>query len=282
MSRLLSVTLLEVYALVLALVQHVRGVRSDEAVSLLNIPVFDPPLIRTILHRTEFLSFGDFFWRLVFATILIQSVWFIYETAHGLPQRLKKTLCGAWLLSASLILSAGALSMASIAALFGLLLALLLTMEQDLKIGGLLARFKRYLKAERTPARAMRFVHDVLHHNDERLAFLIGCLWLAAMFTAYQALLYFPIVVLLLLRTKTPHWKKILYFYSPLLLLLCYTLRNPLLLLSFVQNFTRDLHAPRSQWSAEASAGRNEPVRCAAGHGNGAPHDRGNAHLISD
>lgn len=229
MPRIVIVLLLQAYAVVFALWQNMNGVRSEEAISLLNIPSRDPPLIRTILHRTEFITWGDFFWRIVFATLLIQAVWFIYETAHGLSKKFRLLLCGAWLFSASLILNAGTVTTTQLTALQALLFILLLTMEQDTKTGGLLTRFKRYIKAEKEPSAIMHFLHDVLHGNDERLAFLVGSLWLLSLFTSFSIILFFPIVVLLLLRSDTPHWKKILYFWSPVFLLIAYTLRNPLL-----------------------------------------------------
>jgi hypothetical protein len=225
------VILLELYALVMAFLRQISGVRTDEAKYLLNIPYPHPPLVRWILHRTEFLSFQDVLWRVVFATLIVQAVWMIYEVAHGLPKTLRVLLCAMWLLSAGCIASVGTIMMAPLTALQALGFILLLTNEQE-QSSGILVRLKRFVARRRYPHAFVLWCHDALSQRDERFALFVSVAWIASLFTALQALLFFPIVLLLLWRTSIPPWLRVLYFFLPIILLGAYMLRNPLLLAS--------------------------------------------------
>ena len=70
MQRILIILLLEGYAILLAGMQGVAGVRTDEAKYLLNIPYPHPPFARWIIGQTEWMTYQEMFWRIVFATIL--------------------------------------------------------------------------------------------------------------------------------------------------------------------------------------------------------------------
>lgn len=62
----------------------------------------------------------------------------------------------------------------------------------------------------------------------------VGLFWTASLFTAYQAAVFVPIVIVLLRRIGVSGWKRWLYWLGPLLLLGLYTLTNPLILATVV------------------------------------------------
>jgi hypothetical protein len=99
MRRLMSFIGLEFYSFALAGVRHVGGVHTDEAKYLLNIPYPHPPLARWILHWTELIPFQELLWRIVFATLLIQAVFFVWDMARMRTREERFTLCGLWLFS---------------------------------------------------------------------------------------------------------------------------------------------------------------------------------------
>lgn len=191
--RFLWFILFEVYALVLALVQLHNGVRTDEAKYLLNIPYPHPPLARFLLHLVDGWIYQELFWRIVFATFLVQAVWFLIDLAGDLKPVARGALGASWLFSAAVILQAGTVMMAPLTALEMLLFLFLLLRDDTTKHAG-----------------------------------LIGLLWLASLFTAYQAVLFFPIVIALLHRYNGTRARKMAAFFVPVALLALYTLSNPL------------------------------------------------------
>lgn len=198
MQRLKHVLWLELYALILASMRFLGGVHTDEAKYLLNIPYPHPPLARFMLHLTDGWPGQEFFWRLVFATLLVQAVWLLLTLSADLRSKARTALAVSWLACSALLLQAGSIMMAPLTAL-----------------------------------QALLFVFLLLRTDDERNdAGVIGLLWLTSLFTAYQIVLFFPIVWVLLRRTTSTRRVQIACFVLPILTVGVYTLSNPLALAS--------------------------------------------------
>lgn len=202
MSRFLIFAGLQAYALGMALYQwSLQGVRTDEAKYLLDIPYPQPPLGRFILGWTEVLPFQELLWRIVIASLLVHSVFLIWRMASKTSRTSRFFLCLAWLLSAAVLIQMGTIMMAPVTAVQGLILVAL---------------------AYFLPLRGSRWV-----------PFGIALLWLASLFTAYQAVLYVPLVIDALRRAKTSWKEQILYVLGPVILVFAYAFTNPLIIASF-------------------------------------------------
>ncbi|MDD5623351.1 MAG: hypothetical protein PHI23_01420 [Candidatus Peribacteraceae bacterium] len=200
MRRFLTFVGLEVYAVFLAFLQSLHGVSTDEAKYLLDIPYPHPPLVRWVLGLTDGFAQQEIFWRVVFATLLVQALWLVVAFLPREHRQGRLVLALLWLSSAGMFLQAGAILMAPLTALQALLFSWLL------------------LRVE----------------SPERFAGWIALLWLASLFMAYQILLFLPVVFLLFWRMRMSPWTKALLFGAPLLLLVLYTLTNPLIPASMV------------------------------------------------
>ncbi|MFA6523279.1 MAG: hypothetical protein WCS85_02835 [Candidatus Peribacteraceae bacterium] len=212
MRKLTLIAVLEAYALFLAWVQSLHGVLTDEAKYLLNIPYPHPPLIRSILSLTTALSVQEMLWRIVFASLLVQAVWIVWEIGRGLSGEQRFVLGGSWLLSAALVLQAGTIMMAPLTALEGLVFVAL------------------YVAAETTS-----------RSRIPRSPFLIGVLWLASLFTAFQAVLYLPLVFAMFRKMRVSVMEMIIYIIGPMVLAALFALAEPLILASFVNVGTKDV-----------------------------------------
>lgn len=197
--------LLEIYALSLVFLQLPGGIRTDEAKYLLSIPYPHPPLLRTIMAWTDFLPFHEFFWRFLFASLCVQAVRFLWDLGDVLTRPRRICLSIAWLLSSALILQAGSIMLAVPCALFGLV-----------------------------------FVWLALHPMPSKKTSFIALVWLSALFTTYQSVLFAPLVFVVLLRSHASRTRAMGYFFLPLLLLALYTCTNPLILASMAQASTQD------------------------------------------
>jgi len=194
MRRLPIVIGLQCYAILLAAVQAMGGVRTDEAKYLLNIPYPHPPLARWILSQTEIFPFQEWFWRIIFATTLVYAVWFVWgmHRKSGKEQRL--LVCGLWLLSAAVLLQSGSIMMAPLTAL-----------------------------------QALVFVWLLSRKDNSPYAELIAMFWFASLFTAYQAILFMPLTIEVFRRMHISPSQKVMSVGLPLLALAFYTLTNPLI-----------------------------------------------------
>ena len=201
MQRILIILGLEVYAAVLAILQSLGNVRTDEAKYLLNIPYPHPPLARWILSLTESFPFQEFFWRIAFASFIVQAAWLVWSMAKDLAKHERTMLCACWLLSAAVIFQAGSIMMAPLTGLQGLLFVWL-WVRSDFK--------------------------------SRHLGGWIALLWMVSVFTAYQGALLFPLVIGLLRRAKFSWLSTIFITGIPFALLALYTLVNPLSLASLV------------------------------------------------
>jgi hypothetical protein len=204
MRRLITVISLEFYALLLAAWQMHVGVRTDEAKYLLDIPYPHPPLGRFIFNLLDGWAYQELFWRVVLATLMIQSVWLIVDMLKD--SRLTARIAGAacWLLSAAVVLQAGTVMMVVVTALQALVLVWLLLREKPVQ------------------------------------PYLLALFWLGCLFTAYQAVLFIPLVLVLLWKANIGIRRMFLLFCVPLALLALYTLTNPLVIASMVNQVGKD------------------------------------------
>lgn len=199
---------LEAYAVLLAWLQG--GIRTDEAKYLLSIPYPHPPLARWLLSL-----FDGFAWqagaaRILFASLVVQAVWIVWKMAGGMPRLSRYALAAAWLLSWGVLSQAGAVMMAPLTALQGLL-----------------------------------FLWLFIRHDDATpFAGIIALFWLASLFTAYQAALFFPIVLAIFWKMKLPAWQRLAFFLVPIILLCIYTPTNPFALASMLNLAGKDGAVP--------------------------------------
>lgn len=215
MRRLILCIGLELYAAALSFVQFLNGVHTDEAKYLLNIPYPHPPLARFILHVLDGFTYQEFFWRFVFASLCVQTVWLAIRLSCTAKPSVRIAVAGCWLLSAAILLQAGTIMMAPLTAIEASILIYWWLQTDD----------------------------------DKNNAGFIALFWLASLFTAYQAILFAPIAYALLRRQTQSWWLCLLYFLVPVGLLALYTLTNPLVPASIlvhsgdaISPFTRLLH----------------------------------------
>ncbi len=212
MRRVKTITLFwlfELYALVLAILQMPGGLRTDEAKYLLNIPYPHPPLLRWIMGWTASVPYHEFFWRFIIASIVVQTVWYIFDLGEVLTRPRSIALAVAWLLSAPVVLQGGSIMMTVLAAVFGML-----------------------------------FVWFALHPKATDVPAIIACVWLVSLFTVYQSILYAPLVLYSLARSKTNIVWVGIFFLIPILLLGLYSFTNPLALASMVNVSVQDIPIP--------------------------------------
>lgn len=203
MRRIFLILGLQVYAIVLALLHATGGVLTDEAKYLLNIPYPHPPAARWILSQLDALAFQEILVRILFATLMVQAVWILWDMAKDLPRSKRFLLAVLWLLSGGVLLQAGTVMMAPLTALEALM-------------------FLWMMQRKISPM-------------------WVGLFWLLSLFTAYQAVLLLPIVVSCLHKQKCSLRMSAFYICVPIVLLVLYTLTNPLIPASMVSHSNRDL-----------------------------------------
>lgn len=201
--------LLEAYAFALAFLQVPGGVRTDEAKYLLSIPYPHPPLVRSLMAWTSGLTHHEFFWRMIVASLCVQAVWLIADLGDVLTRPRKQALCFAWLLSSALVLQGGTIVLSVLSALFGLI-----------------------------------FLWFALHPEPAKKPSFVALLWLASLFTAYQSVLFVPLVFSAMFRSRTHKLLAVAYVVLPLALLGLYTFTNPLILASMSQVSSQDAVIP--------------------------------------
>jgi len=201
MRKVIVAAGLQLYALGLAVAQTMPAVRTDEAKYLLDIPYPHPPLIRSLLASTTSWPWQEFFWRAVFATLVVQGVWMLLRLAKNLPREQTLILGVSWVAGGAVLLQAGTIMMAPLTAL-----------------------------------EALAFVAIALSHKrlSPNQTFWVGALWLVSLLTAYQAVLFAPLVIAILWQSQTPRWQQALYFLGPLIVAGLFALYEPTVLASFV------------------------------------------------
>jgi hypothetical protein len=160
----------------------------------MNIPYPHPPLVRWILEATDGWQHQELFWRIVFASLLTHGTWLVWDMARKLHKDQRVTLCGLWLFSGAMLLQAGTLFMPTITAVQTLFLCWMLSRKDILK----------------------------------KWSALIALLWLEMLFTAYQGILFAPLIYIALLSSGIAPWKRWSTFLAPIALLALYTPTNPL------------------------------------------------------
>lgn len=206
---LVSILCLEILALALALAQMSVGLVSDEAKYLLSISYPHPPLLRSILGWTASMPMHEFFWRFVFASFLLQAVWFVWDLGDVLTRPRRIVLAASWLLSSAVIVQSGMIVMATASALSGLL-----------------------------------FLWWTLHPAPPKKPAMLACLWLVALFSSYQSFLFAPLVFSALWRFEKSRMKIFLYFILPIVLLAFYSLTNPYALVLMFKISGQDMVLP--------------------------------------
>lgn len=204
MRRLLTIIGLEVYAVFLAIHQLSIGVRTDEAKYLLNIPYPHPPFARFIISLFDGWQYHEIAWRIIFATLVIQSVWFFYDLVKHEKRSLQIAIMGSWLLSSAVILQSGTVMMAVLTALQAVVLIWV---------------FLRRESAE---------------------PHVVALFWLTSLFTAYQAVLFGPLVLAIFLRSRIGIARSLLLVGAPVFLLFLYTLINPFVPASMFNHVEKD------------------------------------------
>lgn len=202
MRKVIAAIALEFYALCLAGLQLWGGVRSDEATYLLNIPYAHPPLLRWMLGSTSGIPGQELFWRIASATALIQAVWVVWFMARGFLDEQRSTLVILWLTTASLVLGAGSIAVAPLSALEGLFFLLCLS------------EFQRGWRPSQWQAAGL------------------ACCWLVFLLTAYQAVVFLPLVAALLWQVSTTAHRRLLYIAGPMLVAFLFFLAEPRLVAS--------------------------------------------------
>jgi hypothetical protein len=201
-ARLITIVGVQLYALLLAVFQWHIGVRTDEAKYLLDIPYPHPPLARWILSLLDGWQYQEIFWRVVFATLAVQSVWLVLDLVRTARPSVRLAVSLCWLLSAAIIMQAGTIMMAVLTALQALVFVWLFLRDRE-PVGR---------------------------------SHLIALFWLGSLFTAYQAVLFAPLMWAILGRAKTSVLKRAVLIGLPLVLLGLYTLSNPLAAASLVSH----------------------------------------------
>lgn len=191
---------LELLAILLAQCQSLGEVRTDEAKYLLNVPYPHPPLLRWVMSTTESLELQEMLWRVLFATLFIQAVWLVWDMGRRMPLEDRAALCAGWLLSAAVLTQAGTVMLAPVTAVQALVFLWLRSRPEVVR----------------------------------KLPFAVGLLWLASVFTAFQAVLFLPIVWSALRRSGQSRAVTSLYAFGPVVLLALWSLSNPLALATMV------------------------------------------------
>lgn len=200
------VLLIELYAVVLACLQMGNGVRTDEAKYLLNIPYPHPPLGRFIISSLSGWQYQEIFWRIVLATLLVQLVWLWLKLVADLRPGARFAVAICWLLSSAVLFQSGTIMMVILTAL-----------------------------------EASAFLYLWMRHDDRsNHSGWIALLWLASLFTAYQIVLFAPLVWILLRRQRSSFIIQLCCFIIPIVLLALYTFSNPLALQSMFNHAAKD------------------------------------------
>lgn len=212
MRRIPLIILLQIYAVLLACAAYARGMVTDEAKYLLNIPYPHPPGMRFIFSLFHDLPGHELFWRIIMATLVVQSVWLVVLLARRIYSPAVMWSGLLYLASAAVVMQAGTLLMSVVNALQGfVLLTCALT----------------------------------AHRKWPQWAWiLIGMFWLWSLFSGYQAVLYLPLVFMIYHRSPLKQWERGICIVMPLVLLVLYTLTNPLALDRIVHASGKDVSLP--------------------------------------
>ncbi len=178
----------------------------------------------------------EWLWRAIFATLLIQCVWLVWDMAKRLPHAERFAVAATWLFSAAMIMQAGTIMFATITAVQALVfLWILFAQENGNSVADLFSKKLRHIILW------IRGTNDSA--REEWKAFWVAVLWLASLFTAYQILLFIPIVIAVFAGLPVSRAKKIFYFCAPLVALVLFTAASPLIIASFAIHGGKDASA---------------------------------------
>ncbi|TSD00434.1 MAG: hypothetical protein Greene101449_153 [Candidatus Peregrinibacteria bacterium Greene1014_49] len=194
LARILSIIGLQGFAVLTAMLHQHLGVHTDEAKYLLNIPYPHPPLLRWIMGLSDGWQHQELFWRILFASFIAHGVWLVADMVRTFSREQRLTIVGLWLFSGALLLQSGTLMMSCITAVQALFLLWMLSRPKFLR----------------------------------KWSVIVAALWIEMLFTAYQGILFAPLVWIALQRSDLGFWKRMFSFFTPIALLLLYTLGNPL------------------------------------------------------
>lgn len=236
------VVLLEVFALVLAHLQGLGGVRTDEAKYLLSIPYPHPPFMRSIMAATEILPFQEWLWRAIFASLLIQAVWLVWHMGKRLPHTERFAVAVTWIFSATMIIQAGTIMLAVVTGLQALVFVWLLYCNGQWKMDNEQWSAKGFLKRiVHYPLSIVRYVRGSTdQEKKEWKAFWVAVFWTASLFTAYQIVLFVPLVIAVFASLPVSKAKRVFYFVAPVIALGLYTAGSPLVIASFAIQGSKD------------------------------------------
>lgn len=220
LNALMIAGALELLAIALAHWQALGGVRTDEAKYLLNIPYPHPPLMRWLMSMMDGLppalsvveGFQEMFWRLLLATLMVQAVWIVWDMTRlrsfratdGQAQKFhledRIVVCAGWLFSTAVLVQAGSIVLAPIVAMQALMLLWLRTRPDLCK----------------------------------KIPYVIALFWLATVFSAFQSVLFFPLVWHIFRRAHRSRTESFFLTFAPLALLTLWSLSNPLAIATMV------------------------------------------------
>jgi hypothetical protein len=150
-------------------------------------------------------------------------------------------MAATWLFSAAMLMQTGTIMM-SVATALEALVFLWLLYRDGTQVQSGERKAPRFFK--RTWNLALKtwsfFRGEQDQEKSEWYAFWVAALWFASLFTAYQILLFTPIVIAVFTELKVSRAKKLFYFFAPIVVLCAYTAGNPLIISSFIIHGGKD------------------------------------------
>jgi hypothetical protein len=200
-KKFIAIVLLEVIACLAVYIHLKAGVLTDEAKYLLSIPYPHPPVVREMMAWTKGWEWQEWFWRLVFASVMIQSIWLFASAQIVQEKKLMPIIALCFLFSPAIFLQSGTIMLVVPAAAFGMLMICTLLHPS---------------KTTKIPT------------------ILFGILWLVALLSVYHSILFAPLVWSAMQASQGTVREKKICFYGPILLLILYSLSHPLALASMI------------------------------------------------
>lgn len=186
------------------------------------------------MAATEILPFQEWLWRAIFASLLIQAVWLVWHMGKRLPHAERFAVAVTWIFSATMIIQAGTIMLAVVTGLQALVFVWLLYRSQEaMTITGrkIFVKMWNWITREGKSDR----------ERKEWYAFWVAVFWTASLFTAYQIVLFVPLVIAVFASLPVSKAKRILYFLAPVVALALYTVGSPLVIASFAIQGSKDV-----------------------------------------
>jgi hypothetical protein len=187
---------LEICAIAFAQWHTYLGLQTDEAKYLLNIPYPHPPLLRSVMGATAGIPGHEWIWRFIWASILIQALWLIWDMTRQCKEHERIIVMAAWCSSTAFLLGTGSIYLSGAFAVFGVILLWLRT----------------------RPALCDRHI------------WIIAMGWMACVFSVFQGLLLAPLMVDVLRRAGLDVRRALIVTALPIVLLGLYVAGSPLVI----------------------------------------------------